>query len=241
LKLWAHVEYIDIDDFIASNKLKEADPHQIDIETWKPVVMRHATQRYGKILYVDNKLHLVSPLYPIEKLLEKQGSVFFRESPNHNYIHCSKLIQGYKFNEFAYNNILIPSVSCAYKVCPKAKMAILNLKDESKIPSEHKEALKCIDGQTQFQTTTPGHHLLQCHINFRDDFLYSLAQLPHFPVKPKPAGETRTYIAMGFPSTSKGVASKTFGAMPPFKLMIPSFLRSIDKAEKKYLYNLYLV
>eukprot|EP01080_Neovahlkampfia_damariscottae_P007945 gene7945-12412_t len=239
LKLWANVEYIDIDDFIASNKLKQKNAHEIDIEIWKPVVMRHAAQRYGKILYVDNKFHLTSPIYPIEKYLEQHGSVFFRDSPKHNYIHCHKSIQGYKFNGFAYNNILVPSVACSYKICPKEKLKLLNLKDESKIPADHKDALKCLDGQTQFSLTQGGSNI-QCHIRFRDDFLYSLAQLPTFPVKPKIKGDPRTYVALGFPSTSKGIGSKTFGAMPPFKLMIPSLLRTINKGDKNFLYNLYL-
>eukprot|EP01080_Neovahlkampfia_damariscottae_P007801 gene7801-12275_t len=243
LKLWSHVDYIDIDDFVASTRLKQKDPHDFDINIWKPIVMKHATKRYGKILYIDSKYHLTSSLYRIERKLEEVGSVFFQGDSKKSYVHCNPMFQGYKFHGFAYDNILVPSVSCAYRSCPNDMLKYLHLKDETTIPKEHKEALKCLDETPPFQLTnlkSKIHSKIQCHIKFRDDFLYSLSQLPEFEIKPKPVDDKRIYVALGFPSTSKNIELLKFENMVPFNLMIPSLLKTIKKDEKRYLYNLYL-
>lgn len=239
LKLWSHVEYVDIDDFLASNKLVEPNEKDtLDLSYWKPVVLYHAAQRYGKVLLVDNHYILSETIYKIEEKLEKYGSYFIKDKDTkEDYIQCSSLIQGYKYDSFAFKNILTPQVKCGYKFCTKDQMGLMNEKEP---PEEYKEALACNEFPSEFIPQKSDHRPLVCSLIFRDDFLYSYSQLPKFPGQNKKKSDGKVHIAIGFPSTSKGNANPNENNIAPITVLIPSFLATIKKDDAKYFYNLYL-
>jgi hypothetical protein len=239
LKLWAHVEYIDIEDFLASKRLIEPNEKDLyDLKFWRPVVLQHAAQRYGKVLLVDNAYILTNTIYDIDEILEKHGSWFVQGPIENKYIQCGESFQGYKFNSWAYNNILIPRIRCGYKVCTSDKEGYYK---STNPPSDQRESTQCRPfPSSHFKLQMPENRALICNLVFREDFLYSYSQLPHFPGQFQKKTDGRIHIALGFPSTSKNVKEISIQNNPPVKILIPTLLETIKKSDKAHFYNLYL-
>lgn len=244
LKLWAHVEFFDIEDFLASKRLVEPNEKDLyDLKFWRPVVLQHAIQRHGKVLLLDNGYILTHPIHPIEEILEKEGSWLVSapgtaSSAPEQFIQCDDTFQAYKYDSWAYNNVLLPKIRCGYKMCTSDKEKFYK---SSTPPVEHREATKCRQFPSGlFAKQVPENTRLICFLVFREDFLYSYNQLPQFPGQNGKKTDGKIHIAIGFPSTSKNVKGISVEKNPAVSVLIPTFLATIKRDDKVHFYNLYL-
>lgn len=56
------------------------DKAQVDAATWRPLILKHAVERYDKILYVDNKFVLDGNLDAVIAKLNHNGAYFVKGS-----------------------------------------------------------------------------------------------------------------------------------------------------------------
>lgn len=228
IRLWKNVDFYDIREIFVM--FSDEDDDQSNLENWKPIVIRHALERYRSILFIDNSFIIKQPLVDIFKIINKNGSFLISDNSN---IGCNSDIQGFYTDLFL--NLLNLEIKCMNK-----KRKCSNLEIE-KIYQFYSKFCKFKLPNHIFKK----HNLqseLKCHIKMRDDIILSKYQLPFMGTKNTKKEIDKIYIGIGFPSTSKGITTKHSSELLLFKVFLPSFIKSIDPIGK-YFYryvNLFL-
>jgi len=248
LKLWSHVEYHDLLDFLTSSKLygNPSESNLPDTKFWVPLILHYSAKKYGKVLFIDSTFNLLGKINEVDEILEKEGSYFLNSANSdiQQYFDCDWRIQGYRYGSYAFKHYLAPQVLCGHTWCSEKQKALLSpvtrQKNLTTLLETHKNAFICHPFPKNLFGESSKNRPLSCEIFFRNDFLYSYAQLPKYPRKGKPKDDQRIYIGIGFPSTSKGVRFPSVDTIPPLAVLIPTFLKTIRKNDPKYFYNFYL-
>jgi hypothetical protein len=187
IKLWGNTEYEDLKDFVVTSKVsRKVSNDEHNIEFWIPVIIQRAAQRYGTVLYIDSSFVLTGHLAPIQEILTKRKSYFVTSSGGDKIApSCDSSIQGYIYDSFAYNNLLLPKINCYHKKCSKEQKGLLYQKTPPSISKKDRISIKCNEYPTQITNKIGDHGQDQCYIAFKDNFLFSHHQLPSFPKSAK--------------------------------------------------------
>jgi hypothetical protein len=253
-------------------------PAQLLAPYWVPIIVKHALEHYDRVLYINSTLLFTKPLEAsFLRTWYRTGSLlgsFFTQTDENRQIDeehddeesfsrslmsvesnkcnpTTNILQAMTRSSEAYKHYLIPLVACSRREC-----------------SEHERQMIMALGETQCRLITQPFFLRyqnlkdlrkdahnSCYIMMRDDFIFSLNQLPKShewggtSLKASKIFNTTTlsksknkpiHIAIGFPSTTKGNKKPTIDNIPLMKTMLPSLLQSIDQNDDRYLYILYM-
>lgn len=254
LLLWKNVDYVDIwQDMVKSHRLVENEGMNArnlrDEERWRPYILRHALERYEKILYMDASLFLESKLSDIEKHIDQHGS-YFVSDPSLTaekgdtpavMPHCSSLVQGFAINHYAHRHILVPVTHCMFRDCVEEDRKLIGLSSGDAwktIPEQHRAAMTCqsLPATVLRLQDDERDASAHCYIHTREDLLFSAAQIKWGQTgeNKKPKDDTRTWIAIGMPSTSKGIKLSSIPeGLPLFDIFLPSFLSTIHRSSEE--------
>ncbi|KAL0483262.1 coatomer subunit beta [Acrasis kona] len=237
--LWDFVEYIDLEqEFYTAQRVAKEEKAHFDKNLWKPLVIKHSVEVFGKVLFVDDSLLFTSSIIDSEaiKSLEKDGHYFAGEK-----CHQDVKIQGYVLDSEAYKEVLVPTVDCSRRQCSAKDIKESN-QPEKKYPCKPIPAI--------VKERHPDNDRKEvCYLAMREDFITSASQLPgnssmkswSFDKKLRlKHNDNKIHVALGFPSTTKGNANPSVDTIPVFSVLVPSFLRSIKKDDTEYKYSLYL-
>lgn len=251
LTLLKNVEFVDAYDLYV--KLEELDKPKMKpiLDQWRPIAIFHATNKYGKVIYIDSSFVLARGLDELEKALDDRGAVFMHlQGDGAHYApdfeHCHVGVQAYQAGSIAYHTVLAPQIRCAFRVCAQEELKMYGSQKDQLLKDEAvKKQLLCTrEFNTLFDKFTIDNGL-KCEILKRDDLIFGDAMLPNAKIHEiaktrKTPNDARIHVALGFPSTSRGTNNPTIMNTPFMTTFLPSFLASINKGETKYYYKLYL-
>lgn len=151
MNFWKGVDFIDVLEMFMMAKRDTIT--NFDIEMWKPVIIKYATELYGNTLYIDSNLIIRNSLHDIDNTIQRDGVYSAGEDST---CLSKQYIQGFSLNSLPFSNYLVPLTQCVRKKCTTKELKQVH---DGKL-------LKC--KQLEFKKT-PHDTNNTCNIQLRND------------------------------------------------------------------------